>query len=323
MSLLRIVFVTALLSALGPYAAPAQQSDAYPNRMIRYVVPFPPGATSDSVGRIIAQRLSEELGQTVVVENKPGAGTALAAEMVARAEPDGYTLFNVTNATLAAIPHLMKLSYDADTAFAPVAFTGDLYSYRAVNPDLPVTDFAQFVAYAKANPGKLSFGSAGNGSLGHLYGELLKLKTGIDIVHVPYRGSAATILDAVAGRVQVIDDPATLPYIQAGKLRGLATLNEHRSPALPQLPTIEEAGVRDWKARLWFGVVVPAKTPPHIVDFLNGKISAILAEPKTVAQLRLLNVEPRQLAPDAIQKMVREESTFFADLVRAAKIRVE
>jgi tripartite-type tricarboxylate transporter receptor subunit TctC len=243
--------------------------------------------------------------------------------MVARAEPDGYTLFNVTNASLAAIPHLMKLGYDAETAFAPVALTGDLYSYLAVNPDLPVADFAQFVAHAKANPGKLNFGSAGNGSLGHLYGELLKLKTGIDIVHVPYRGSAAAILDAVAGRLQVILDPASLPYIQGGKLRGLATLNEQRSPTLPDLPTIAEAGVRGWNARLWFGVVVPAKTPPQIIAFLNGTINAILAEPKTMAQLRDLNIEPRRFTPEEIQKMVREESAFFSDLIRTAKIRVE
>jgi tripartite-type tricarboxylate transporter receptor subunit TctC len=140
---------------------------------------------------------------------------------------------------------------------------------------------------------------------------------------VPYRGSAAAILDVVAGRLQVILDPATLPYIQAGKLRGLATLNERRSPALPDLPTIEEAGVRDWKARLWFGVVVPAKTPPQIVAFLNETINAILAEPKTLAQLRDLNIEPRRLTPDEIQKMVREESAFFAALVRTAKIRVD
>ena len=267
--------------------------------------------------------LREIEDQAVVVENKPGAGTALAAEMVARAEPDGYTLFNVTNATLAAIPHLMKLGYDAETAFAPVALTGDLYSYLAVNPDLPVADFAQFVAHAKANPGKLNFGSAGNGSLGHLYGELLKLKTGIDIVHVPYRGSAAAILDAVAGRLQVILDPASLPYIQGGKLRGLATLNEQRSPTLPDLPTIAEAGVRGWNARLWFGVVVPATTPPQIIAFLNGTINAILAEPKTMAQLRDLNIEPRRFTPEEIQKMVREESAFFSDLIRTAKIRVE
>ena len=164
MSLFKIAVVGACLLCFAPFAAKAESTEPYPRRMIRYVVPFPPGATSDSVGRIIAQRLSEVLGQTVVVENKPGAGTALAAEMVARAEPDGYTLFNVTNATLAAIPHLMKLTYDAETAFAPVALTGDLYSYLAVNPDLPVADFAQFVAHAKANSGKLNFGSAGNGS---------------------------------------------------------------------------------------------------------------------------------------------------------------
>lgn len=323
MSLFKIAVVGACLLCFAPFAAKAESTEPYPTRMIRYVVPFPPGATSDSVGRIIAQRLSEVLGQTVVVDNKPGAGTALAAEMVARAEPDGYTLFNVTNATLAAIPHLMKLGYDAETAFAPVALTGDLYSYLAVNPDLPVADFAQFVAHAKANPGKLNFGSAGNGSLGHLYGELLKLKAGIDIVHVPYRGSAAAILDAVARRLQVILDPATLPYIQAGKLRGLATLNEQRLPALPDLPTIAEAGVRGWNARLWFGVVVPAKTPPQIVAFLNRTINAILAEPKTMAQLRDLNIEPRRFTPDEIQKMVREESAFFSDLIKTAKIRVE
>ena len=160
-------------------------------------------------------------------------------------------------------------------------------------------------------------------SLGHLYGELLKLKAGIDIVHVPYRGSAAAILDAVAGRLQVILDPASLPYIQAGKLLGLATLNEQRSPTLPDLPTIAAAGVRGWNARLWFGVVVPAKTPPQIVAFLNRTINAILAEPKTIAQLRDLNIEPRRFTPDEIQKMVREESAFFTDLIRTAKIRVD
>ncbi|PWC44937.1 tripartite tricarboxylate transporter substrate binding protein [Azospirillum sp. TSO22-1] len=312
----------AVLSALLALSAPAA-ADTYPSKPIRYVVPFPPGATSDNVSRILAQRLSEITGQPVVVENKPGAGTALGAELVAKAEPDGYTLLNVTNATLAAIPHLVKLSYDPETAFVPLALSGDSYSYIAVNPEVPGKDLKEFIAYAQKNPGKLNFGTAGNGSLGHIYGELLKLRTGIDLVHVPYKGSAAALNDAVTGQVQVVLDPAALPLAKAGKLRALATLNAQRSPALPDLPTIHEAGVPNWNARLWFGVAAPAKTPPEVVAFLNATFNKILAEPETVEKLRALNLEPRRLSVDEIRAVVREDFATFGEIIKAANIKSE
>ena len=311
--------VSLAVAALAPPAA----AETYPDRPIRYVVPFPPGATSDNVSRIIAQRLSEVTGQPVVVENKPGAGTALGAEIVAKSDPDGYTLLNVTNATLAAIPHLVALTYDAETAFVPLAVTGDSYSYLAVNPEVPAQNLPEFIDYAKKNPGKLNFGTAGNGSLGHIYGELLNLRTGIDLVHVPYKGSAAAINDAVKGQVQAVLDPAALPLIKAGKLRGLATLSRQRSPALPDLPTIHEAGVKDWNARLWFGVAAPAKTPPNIIAFLNATLNRILAEPDTIERLRVLGLEPRRLSPEEISQIVRDDSATFADIIKAANIKAD
>lgn len=310
--------MTALLALSVPAAA-----DTYPSKPIRYVVPFPPGATSDNVSRILARRLSEITGQPVVVENKPGAGTALGAELVAKAEPDGYTLLNVTNGTLSAIPHLMALNYDARTAFVPLALTGESYSYLAVNPEVPAKDLKEFVEYAKKNPGKLNFGTAGNGSLGHIYGELLKLRTGIDLVHVPYKGSAAAINDAVAGQVQLVLDPAALPLAKAGKLRALATLNSQRSPALPDLPTVHEAGVPNWSARLWFGIAAPAKTPPEIVAFLNTTFNKILEEPETVEKLRTLGLEPRRLPVEDIRRIVAEDDATFGEIIKAANIKAE
>lgn len=324
----KLMFKSKVLGALaaGLFAAAmtgAALADTYPSRPIRYVVPFPPGATSDNVSRIIAQKLSEAVGQPVVVENKPGGGTTIGSELVAKAEPDGYTLLNVTNGTLAAAPHLIKVSYDPLKAFTPLALTGDSYSYLAINNDVPAKNFAEFIAYAKANPGKLNFGTAGNGSLGHIYGELLKLRAGIDLVHVPYKGSAAAINDTVTGQVQVAFDPATLPQIKAGKLRPLATLNDKRSPDLPDLPTIHELGVQGWDARLWFGVAAPAKTPPEVVAFLNATLNKILSDGEVVKSLNILGLAPAQLSVDEIRRRIVKDYTFFGEIIKAANIKAE
>jgi tripartite-type tricarboxylate transporter receptor subunit TctC len=303
------------------------QSQTYPSKPIKMVVPFPPGGSVDVQARIISDRLSALLGQSVVVENHGGgAGGSNAAKMVAAADPDGYTILITPGGALTTGPAVYKnIGYDPTKVFAPVGLLLETPQVISVHPDLPVKSLAEVVAYAKANPGKISWGTQGFGTSPHLLLELLKLEAGIDIVHVPYRGTAPMLAAAVAGQVQMVADPMTssLPHIQAGRLRPLAIAGRERSSKLPDVPTTREAGYPKFDAPFWLGVVAPAATPTAVIDKLNAALGQSLSSPETRTRLAALGAEIKTGTPQDFEKMLAQELALWTSVVRAANITVE
>jgi len=315
--------------AAGAAALPAMsrfaRAQAYPARPVRIIVGFNAGGPNDILVRILGQWLTERLGQTFVVENRPGAGGNIATELVARSAPDGYTLVTVspTNAVNATL-YEKTLKFDFIRDIAPVATTFRGPFVVTVNPSVPVKTVPEFIAYAKANPGKLNYASVGNGSPAHLGSELLKMMTGIDMVHVPYRGGAPAITDTIAGQVQLYLVPtvAAIEYIRAGKLRALAVTTETRSDAFPDLPTIGEF-VPGFEASIWFGIGAPRNTPAEIIDLLNKEINAGLMNPKIKQQLTALGGAPLIGSPADFGKLIADETEKWAKVIRTANIKAE
>ena len=314
--------------AAGAAAFPALSRIAwaldYPTRPVRIIVGFPPGGTTDIFARLIGQWLSERLGQQFIIENRPGASANIATEAVVRAVPDGYTLLNdsVANAITATLYD--KLSFNFIRDIAPVASIARVPLVMGVNPSVPATTVPEFIAYAKANPGKLSMASAGNGTAGHVAGELFKMMTGVDMVHVPYRGGAPALTDLLGGRVQVIFDPMpeTIEYIRAGKLRPLAVTTAARSEALPDIPTVGEF-VPGYEANLWDGIGAPKNTPAEIIDKLNNEINAVLADPKMKARLADLGGVPMPMTPAEFGKYIADDTEKWAKVIKFAGIKLE
>src|SRR5512144_2335881 len=276
------------------FAAGAWAQD-YPTKPIRIVVPFPPGGATDLLARAVAQRLTEKWGQAVLVDNRPGAGGNIGSELVAKSAPDGYTLEMGTVGTHSINASLYaKMPYDHVKDFVPIILVAGVPNVLVVNPALPVNSVQELVAYAKANPGKLNFASSGNGTSIHLSGELFKVMAGVQMTHVPYKGSAPALQDLIGGQVQLMFDnlPPSLPQIKAGKLRALAVTTATRSPALPDLPTIAESGLPGFEASSWFGIVAPAGTPPAIVAKLNAEVAKWLASPEAQEKLLALGANP-------------------------------
>jgi tripartite-type tricarboxylate transporter receptor subunit TctC len=315
MNLLRRRF---LYLAGAAVAAPAVAwSQSYPARPIHMVVGFAAGGGADIMARLIGQALSERLGQQIVVDNRPGAGTNIATEVVAKASPDGYTLLlanspNAINATL-----YDNLSFDFVRDVAPVASIGRVPLVMVVNPALPATSVLEFIAYAKANPGKVNMGSGGNGAPDHMSGELFKAMAGVGILHVPYRGVAPAIADLLGGQVQVIFGtmPAVIALIKAGKLRALAVTTATRSEALPEVPTIAEF-VPGYEASQWYGIGAPKGTPAEAIERLNRETNAVLADPKMKARLAELGAAPLTGSPGDFGKMIVEETAKWAKVVK-------
>jgi tripartite-type tricarboxylate transporter receptor subunit TctC len=303
------------------------QAQPYPNRSIRMVVPFPAGGPTDGIARIISDRLSVVLGQTVVVENRGGgAGGSIGAKAVATADPDGYTILITPGGSLTSGPAVhANIGYDPVKAFVPVCEVIETPQVLAVHRDLPVKTVADLVKYAKANPGKISWGSQGFGTAPHLLAELFKLETGVNIVHVPYRGTAPMLAAVVAGEVQVVIDPMTtiLPHIQSGALRALAIAGAERSPKLPDVPTALEAGFPNLLSPFWLGVVAPAGTAPTIVDKLNAAFRESLANAETRALLDKLGAEVKIGSPAEFEKMLAHELAKWTAVVKAANIKVD
>src|SRR6202171_5945928 len=271
-----VLHIVARALFIGALAFAASQASAqnYPSRSITVVVPFPAGGSADTLARLIGAQLSESLGQAVVVENKPGAGGNLGTDAVAKAAPDGYTLL-LTPSSIAIAPALYaKLPFDPIKDFAPVTLVGSIPMVVVVYPEFPPKTLLELIALAKAKPGEISYASAGNGSTNHLAVELFKIKTGIDMLHVPYRGNPLAVVDVIAGRVPVFFDFVLtgLPHVREGKVRALAVTGAHRPPVLPDVPTVAEAGVPGFEASTWFGVYAPAGTKPAIVQKLNAEI---------------------------------------------------
>ena len=307
----------ALLAGLP--ALPALAQTGYPSQPIKMIVPYPAGGTTDFLGRLVADQLRSGLGATVVVENKPGAGTALGATEVAAAPPDGYTLLMATSTTLAINKALYKkLPYDPVKDFTPIALVAGVPFALIVNPQLPVKTLAEFIAYAKSKPG-LAYGSAGNGSPQHLGAEMLKRATGIDIRHVPYRSSVRAMLDVIAGHIpfMVMDLQPALSPIRDGKLRVLGVTTPKRVTAAPNIPTLAEAGLAGFELVAWQGVVGPAGLPRPIADQLAGQIAKLVDDPQTRAKLTAIALEPlAESTPDSFAAYVKTEVDRWAGIVR-------
>jgi tripartite-type tricarboxylate transporter receptor subunit TctC len=309
-------FVLALLH-------PAHALD-YPTRPVRLVVGFPPGGSADIVARIVAQALTERMGQTFIIDNKPGAGSNLGTETVARAEPDGYTLMadsvsNAINPTL-----YKKLSYDQLKDLIPVASIDVVPNVMDVNIDLPVKTVPEFIAYAKANPDKISMGSGGIGSSPHVAGELFKMMTGVNMLHVPYRGVALATTDLLGGRLQVLFDtlPAAVANIRAGKIRALAVTSKKRSETLPEVPAMNEF-VPGYEADSFHGISAPKGTPREIVDKLNKEINAALADPKLKARLAELGAEVFTGTPEDYGRYLKGEIDRWAKVIEFSGAKAE
>jgi len=317
-------FCSALI--LGAWIASAAAQTAYPSRPLRLVSPFPPGGVVDTVSRVVAQKLSESLGQPVVVENKVGAGGNIAAEFVSKAAPDGYTLLMGSIATHAInVALYSRMPYDAERDFAPVSLAATNTNLVVVNPSFPARSIAELIAYAKANPGKLNYGTAGSGTAQHLAGELFKTTAGIDMVHVPYKGAAPGISDLLAGQIPLmfVDISISLPHVRAGRLRALAVTAGKRIPQLTEVPTVAESGLPGFEVNAWFGVFVPAGTPREIVNRLNAGMVRGLAAPEVRERLLALGVEPLTSTPEQLVAFVKSEIAKWGRIVRISGAKAD
>jgi tripartite-type tricarboxylate transporter receptor subunit TctC len=296
----------------------------YPTRPVRWVVTYPPGGGTDITARIVGQWLSERLGQQFIIENKPGAGNNIGTESVVNAPPDGYTLMLVNPANAINATLYPKLSFNFLRDIAPVAGIMRVPNVMEVNPSVPAKTVAEFIAFAKANPGKINWATSGNGTSVHLSGELFKIMTGVQLTHVPYRGSAPALTDMISGTVDVMFDnmPPSLPHIRAGKLRALAVTTSMRSDALPDVPTVAET-VPGYEASAFYGVGVPKGTPPEIIDKLNKEINAGLADPKIKARLAELGGMLIPGSPADFGKLVAEETDKWAKVIKTGGVTLE
>jgi tripartite-type tricarboxylate transporter receptor subunit TctC len=327
-SVMRFARRHALRLAAGAAVAPMLPRFAsaldYPNRPVKLVIGFAPGGPADIVARLVGESLSEQLGQPFVLENKPGAGTTIATETVVRSAPDGYTLLWTTSADEINATLYQKLNYTFIRDIAPVASVDLLPLVMEVNPAFPAKSVPEFIAYAKANPGKINFATGGVGSSQHVAGELFDFMTGIKMVHVPYRGSALAVNDLLAGQVQVTFSPIPLSvgYIRAGKLRALAVTSVKRTPALPDVPTVAEF-VPGYAAVAIDGLGAPAGTPAKIIETLNKAVNAALTDPTIKARLASFGSEPNPMSPAQFAQFIAAETGKWAKVVKFANIKVE
>ena len=314
--------------AAGAAALPATPrigwAQAYPTRPVRLIVGFPPGGGNDIVARLIGQWLSERLGQPVIIENRPGAATSIATETVVRATPDGYTLLFVPPTSAINATLYEKLNFNFLRDIAPVAGIIRIPNVMVVNPSFPAKTGPEFIAYAKVNPGKINFASPGIGTTVHLSGELFKMMTGIDMVHVPYKGSAPSLTDLFGGQVQVTfaTMPSAIEYIRAGRLRALAVTTATRSEELPDIPSVGEF-VPGYEVSGWYGMSAPMGTPAEVIDKLNKEINAGLADPELRARLAALGGTVLPGSPADFGKLIADETGKWAKVIRAANIKPE
>ncbi len=298
---------------------------AYPSRPLRMVVPFPPGGPTDITGRTLAQKLSERWNQPVVVENRPGAGSIIGTEIAAKSAPDGYTILLGSN-SIALQPLLQsKLPYDPQRDLAPVILAVRIPNVLIVHPSVPANTLAEFIALAKAKPATINYASVGNATGPHLFGELFRGMTGVDIVHVPYKGTAPAVNDLLAGQVQALFDSlaTALPNIRAGKLRALGVTSLQRSKSAPDIPTISEAGAPGYEATGWFGVLVPAGTPADIIAKMNAELGAILKQPDVEERFLKFGAAGGGGTPEQFAAFIRSEQEKWGKVIREARIRID
>lgn len=312
------------VAASLPGFATAQES--WPSKPIRLIVPFTPGGATDILGRIVAQELGKALNVSVLVENRAGAGGNIGAEIVAKAAPDGYTILMCTISTQSINPSLYpKLPFDAGKDLTPVTLVATVPNVLVVNPSVPANSVQELIALAKSRPGKLNYGSSGNGSSVHLSGELFKSMTGTFMTHIPYRGSAPAVADLMAGQLDLMFDnlPSVIAHIRSGKLRALAVTSPKRSASLPELPTIAEAGVPGFDATAWFGVMAPTGTPAQAVNRMQQVLARALATPEIRERLLGLGAEGVGNTPEAFGQFIRAETAKWANLVKISGAKID
>jgi len=313
----------ALLAMLAPAALAAE---VYPAKPIRFVVAFPPGGGTDIIARSIAQKLAERFAQQVVVDNRPGAGGNVGTEIVAKAAPDGYTMLMGSAGPLAINASLFaKMPFDPIRDLAPVTLAASTPNVLVVHPSLPAGTLQELIALARARPGELNFASSGQGTPAHLAGELFNSMAGVRLIHVPYKGAAPALTDVLSGQVQIMFStmPPALPHVKDGRLRALAVASLKRSPAMPELPTLDEAGLPGFEANTWHGVMVPAGTPGAIISTLHREIVAILHRPDVIERLSSQGAEPVGSTPEEFAAYIKSETIKWAKVVRESGAKAE
>jgi|KBSMisStaDraftv2_1062788.scaffolds.fasta_scaffold212695_2 tripartite-type tricarboxylate transporter receptor subunit TctC len=316
-----VVIVSVVLAAMPPLAT----AQAYPAKPIRWISPWPAGGANDIFSRAIGQRIGESLGQQVLVDNRPGAAGTIGSDIAAKAPADGYTLVMGSSPTHAIAPALYPaLPYDPLRDFSAVTLVGSVPNVLVLHPSVPAKTVKEFIAVAKARPGKLNFASTGNGTSQHLSAELFKFMAGLDMVHIPYKGTAPALTELVAGQVDLAFEnmPALIPHIQAGRLRALAVTTTKRSAVMPELPTIAEAALPGYDASVWFGVFAPAGTPRPVIDRLHGEILKALQTQDLKSRMIAMGTDVSGMGPDDFSAYVRKEIPKWANLVKAAGVKV-
>ena len=325
----RLIATLCIAGAAGTVLAQATSTgsgQAYPAKPIRMMIGFPPGGGTDIIGRIVAQKLGEALGQQIIVDNRGGASGQLAAELVSRAAPDGYTIMMAHIAAISILPSLVsKLPYDAQKDFAPVSLAAIGPNLLVVHPSVPAKNVRELVALAKSRPGQLQYASPGSGTVQHLAGELFKLQAKVDILHVPYKGSGQSIVDLIAGQVHMDFDavPPVINYVRQGKLRALAVTSAKRFSLLPDIPTVEEGGVPGFDMSTWWGIVAPAAVSRDIVNKLNAEMVKSIRQPDAKEKISGVGADTVGNTPDEFATFIRAETEKYSRIVKAASIRLD
>ena len=315
--------IALVLCSIFVSAAGAQE--AYPSRPVKFILPFPPGGGTDILGRVIAEQLSANLGQPVVTENRGGAGGNVGAEAAAHSAPDGYTILLVAP-TVAISPSLYsKLNYDPVKDLAPISLVATVPNVMITNPSVEAKNLQEFIELARSRPGAMNYGSGGAGTSNHLAGELFNIVTGTKLVHVPYKGVNLAMQGVLAGEIQLvfIGIPAALPHIKAGKLRALALVAPQRSPALPEVPTVAEAGLKDFEVTTWYGILAPAGTPRPIVSRLNAELVKIMHTPDVKERLASMATDPLTSTPEEFAAYLKQEIAKWGDVVRKSNLKAD
>lgn len=314
----RTLAALAAAPLLVPRRAAAQ---GWPARPVTLVVPFPAGGPVDGVGRALARQLERQTGQPWVVENRGGAGGTIGAAAVARAQPDGATLLCASTGVVSISPHVMDTPYDGVTSFTPIGMAGFSNGVMAIHPSVPARTVQDLVAYARANPGRLFFASAGSGTIAHLFGEMFRARAGVEIVHVPFRGSAPALTDTIAGRAHIIFDTAAIPAVREGQLVGLAVLGDGPSALLPGLPTLRSTGFGEEGVLSWFGLLGPAGLPPDVVERAAAELQAALASREVTELLERMGITARFQPPSIFAETIRRDHAVFGEVIRRNNIR--